>query len=28
VCAELATRFGLPAFDCSNVGSSFLQAVL
>jgi len=28
VCVELATRFGLHAFDCSNVGSSFLQAVL
>ena len=28
VCAELATRFGLHAFDCLNVGSSFLQVVL
>jgi glutaminase len=27
-CAELANRFGLHAFDCSNVGSSFLQLVL
>jgi glutaminase len=25
---ELANRFGLHAFDCSNVGSSFLQLVL
>jgi glutaminase len=28
VYVELATRFGLHAFDCSNVGSSFLQSVL
>jgi glutaminase len=28
VCAELAARFGLHAFDCLNVGSSFLDAVL
>jgi glutaminase len=28
VCAELAARFGLHAFDCLNFGSSFLKAVL
>jgi glutaminase len=28
VCAGLAQRFGLHAFDCLNVGSSFLQSVL
>ena len=28
VCADLASRFGLHAFDCLNVGSSFLEAVL
>jgi glutaminase len=28
VCVELAARFGLHAFDCLNVGSGFLQAVL
>ena len=28
VCAGLAARFGLHAFDCLNVGSSFLQSVL
>ena len=28
VCAELAARFGLHAFDCLNVGSSFLEVVL
>jgi glutaminase len=28
VCVELAARFGLHAFDCLNVGSSFLQVVL
>lgn len=28
VCTELAARFGLHAFDCLNVGSSFLEAVL
>src|SRR5262245_35826481 len=27
-CVELANRLGLHAFDCSNVGSSFLQVVL
>jgi glutaminase len=28
VCVELASRFGLHAFDCLNVGSGFLQAML
>ena len=28
VCVGLAARFGLHAFDCLNVGSSFLQSVL
>jgi glutaminase len=28
VCVELAARFGLHAFDCLNVGSSFLSAML
>jgi glutaminase len=28
VCAELAARFGLHAFDCLNVGSSFLSTML
>jgi len=28
VCVDLAARFGLHAFDCVNVGSSFLQSVL
>jgi glutaminase len=28
VCVELANRFGLHAFDCSNLGSGFLQVVL
>jgi glutaminase len=28
VCVELASRFGLHAFDCLNVGSSFLSSVL
>jgi glutaminase len=28
VCAELANRFGLHAFDCLNLGSGFLQAVI
>ena len=28
VCVELAARFGLHAFDCLNVGSNFLKAVL
>ena len=27
-CTELAARFGLHAFDCLNVGSSFLEVVL
>jgi glutaminase len=27
-CAELASRFGLHAFDCLNAGSSFLSAML
>jgi glutaminase len=27
-CAELAARFGLHAFDCMNVGSSFLSATI
>ncbi len=27
-CAELASRFGLHAFDCLNVGSSYLTAML
>jgi glutaminase len=27
-CVELASRFGLHAFDCLNVGSSFLSALL
>jgi glutaminase len=28
VCAELAARFGLHAFDCLNAGSSYLEGVL
>jgi len=28
VCTELAATFGLHAFDCLNVGSSFVQSVL
>jgi len=28
VCAELASRPGLHVFDCLNVGSSYLEAVL
>jgi len=28
VCTELASRFGLHAFDCLNFGSSFLKVVL
>ncbi|MFN7916492.1 MAG: glutaminase A [Vicinamibacterales bacterium] len=28
VCTELASRFGLHAFDCLNVGSSFLSSML
>jgi glutaminase len=28
VCAELASRLGLHAFDCLNAGSSFLKVVL
>jgi glutaminase len=28
VCVELATRLGLHAFDCVNVGSNFLKGVL
>lgn len=28
VCVELASRFGLHAFDCLNVGSSFLSMML
>jgi len=28
VCVEMASRFGLHAFDCLNVGSSFLSTVL
>jgi glutaminase len=28
VCVELASRFGLHAFDCLNVGSGFLQVIL
>lgn len=28
VCVELASRFGLHAFDCLNVGSSFLSTLL
>jgi glutaminase len=28
VCAGLAQRFGLHAFDCLNVGSSFLESVI
>jgi glutaminase len=28
VCAQLAARFGLHAFDCLNSGSNFLQAML
>ena len=28
VCADLAARFGLHAFDCLNVGSSFLDVVI
>jgi len=28
VCAELASRFGLHAFDCLNMGSSFLDHLL
>jgi len=28
VCVELASRLGLHVFDCINVGSSFLSAIL
>jgi glutaminase len=28
VCAEMASRLGLHVFDCLNVGSSFLDAML
>src|SRR4029077_10377179 len=28
VCTELAARLGLHVFDCLNVGSSFLSAIL
>jgi glutaminase len=28
VCVELASRLGLHVFDCQNVGSSFLDAIL
>ena len=28
VCAEMAARLGLHVFDCLNVGSSFLDAML
>jgi glutaminase len=28
VCADMAARLGLHVFDCLNVGSSFLSAVL
>ena len=28
VCAELASRFGLHAFDCLNMGSSFLDHLI
>jgi glutaminase len=28
VCADLASRLGLHVFDCLNMGSSFLDAVL
>jgi glutaminase len=28
VCVELASRLGLHVFDCVNVGSSFLEAIL
>jgi glutaminase len=28
VCVELASRLGLHVFDCLNVGSSFLDAIL
>jgi len=28
VCVEMASRFGLHAFDCLNVGSSFLSSLL
>jgi glutaminase len=28
VCVEFASRLGLHAFDCFNVGSSFLDAIL
>jgi glutaminase len=28
VCVELASRFGLHAFDCLNAGSRFLEVVL
>jgi hypothetical protein len=28
VCSDLAARFGLHAFDCLNMGSSFLDVVL
>jgi glutaminase len=28
VCVELASRLGLHAFDCLNVGSNFLSGVL
>jgi NAD(P)-dependent dehydrogenase (short-subunit alcohol dehydrogenase family) len=28
VCIDLASRLGLHVFDCGNVGSSFLDAIL
>ena len=28
VCVDLASRLGLHVFDCLNVGSSFLDAIL
>jgi hypothetical protein len=28
VCVEMASRLGLHVFDCLNVGSSFLDAIL
>ena len=28
VCIDLASRLGLHVFDCVNVGSSFLAAIL
>ena len=28
VCVELASRLGLHVFDCVNVGSNFLEAML